>query len=114
MTINSERIETSWVLPRGVTYDYTWTWTRSDVAVNTTGGTGEAVFRNVLDGTALLTANAGNSKLTHDDAGVFTWALTPADIALLGDKGIWDFKFTESGGAVRSPIGGKYVVNDDN
>jgi hypothetical protein len=112
--IPAETIVACWNLVRGSTFDLSWTWKQNGTPVVTTGGTCEAIFRAVYDGAALLTANTGNAKVTVNTAGVFTWDLAPADIALLGDSGIWDLKFTEAGGDVRSVTGGRYTVVDDN
>jgi hypothetical protein len=115
MTANvicADQICLHWLLAKDATYDNTWQWNDNDVAVSTAGGSVVGTFTGVLNGGALVTANAGNGKLTVNTTGLFTWNLSPSDIDALGDNGHFQVVFTESGGDVRVPFAGTYEIKD--
>jgi len=103
-----------WNIRRGNDYRETWTWTKSSVAVDMSGGTVEATFHVTHDGAAVVTANTGNGKLTGNASGQFVWALDAStDISLLPPKGVFKLRYTTGGGVPEDPVAGTFEIEED-
>ena len=100
-------------LYRGDDWNEVFVYKIDDVAVNMSGGTCEAIFSSALNGAPLLTANATGSKLLCDGSGNITFALDPSDIALLGSRGVYEMRYTDSAGEIETLFAGRYVIEDD-